>query len=158
MLKKKQELQNKLILGRLDKVYCRLAPSPIHGVGIFAIRKIPLGCNPFNNSFQAQEAIIIKKDKISDPEILRLLHDQHPTADPNEQIVSNWPNQLIWTNYLNYSDEPNIELKINGEWETLRQIEIGEELLEDPKRLNNPDGSQKIFKVSPGQYPNLSYT
>ena len=27
---------------------CRLAPSPIHGIGVFAIRDIPRGRNPFN--------------------------------------------------------------------------------------------------------------
>ena len=156
MLKKKQELQNKPILKRLEQVYCRIQPSEISGVGIFAIRTIPLGTNPFSGSFQAQEAIIVKKDKIPD-ELLRLLHDQHPTANESEQIVSNWPNQPIWTNYLNYSDIPNIELKINGEWETLRQIEIGEELVEDPKRLYNSDGTQKIFHVHAKQYPNLSF-
>jgi SET domain-containing protein len=155
----KNDLKEKLILKRLEKVYCRLAPSPIHGIGVFAIRNIPKGTNPFNNSFMAQEAIVVNKDKIKDlgPEILSLLHDQHPTSDPNKQVVSNFPNQPIWTNYINYTDNPNIELMTNGEWMTLRDIKIGEELLEDPKRLLNEDGSQKIFRISPKQYPLLNF-
>ena len=157
MLKKKQELQTKLILGRLDKVYCRLAPSQIHGVGIFAIRTIPSGINPFSGSFMAQGAIMIKKEVVKDSAILKLLHDYHPTAEESKQIVSDFPNQLIWTNYINYSDTPNIELMENGEWLTLREIQIGEELLEDPSRLHNPDGTQKVFTIRHGQYPNLSY-
>jgi hypothetical protein len=32
----------------LANCYCRLAPSPIHGIGVFAIRNIPRGRNPFN--------------------------------------------------------------------------------------------------------------
>jgi hypothetical protein len=28
--------------------HCRLAPSPIHGIGVFALRDIPRGKNPFN--------------------------------------------------------------------------------------------------------------
>jgi uncharacterized protein len=152
-------LKEKLILKRLEKVYCRLAPSPVHGIGVFAIKDIPKGTNPFNNSFMAQEAIVVNKNKIKDfgPEILSLLHDQHPTSDPNQQVVSNFPNQLIWTNYINYTDRPNIELMTNGEWLTLRDIKKGEELLEDPKRLLNPDGSQKVFQVSPMQYPLLKF-
>lgn len=152
-------LKEKLVLKRLSKVYCRLAPSPIHGVGIFAIRPIPKGTNPFADSFMAQEAVILNKCKVEDlgPEILKLLHDQHPTSDPNSQIVSNFPNQLIWTNYLNYSDTPNIELMEDGEWKTLRDINKDEELLEDPKRLLHSDGSQKIFKVRLSQYPSLNY-
>jgi SET domain-containing protein len=154
-----KDLKEKIILKRLEKVYCRLAPSPVHGVGVFAIRPIPKGTNPFNNSFMAQEAIVVDKNKIKDlgPEILSLLNDQHPTSDPNKQIVSNFPNQLIWTNYINYTDNPNIELMTNGEWMTLRDINKDEELLEDPKRLLNPDGSQKIFKISLKQYPLLNY-
>jgi len=151
------DLKEKLILRRLDKVFCRLAPSPIHGVGIFAIKQIPLGINPFQDSFMAQEAIIVNKSKIKDQEILKMLHDYHPTSNDKLQIVSNFPNQPIWTDYINYSSSPNIELMTNGEWKTLQQIEIGEELVEDPKRLLNPDGSQKIFKVTAKQYPNLSY-
>lgn len=152
-------IKEKLILRRLEKVYCRLAPSPIHGVGVFAIRDIPKGTNPFNNSFMAQEAIVVNKNKMKDldPEILSLLHDFHPTSDPNQQIVSNFPNQPIWSNYINYTDNPNIELMTDGEWVTLRDIKKGEELLEDPKRLLNPDGSQKVFKIKPNQYPLLNF-
>jgi len=158
-MNKQNDLKEKLILKRLEKVYCRIAPSQIHGVGVFAIRDIPNDINPFNNSFMAQEAIVVNKNKIKDlgPEILSLLHDQHPTSDPNEQIVSNFPNQLIWTNYINYTNNPNIELMTNGEWKTLRDIKKGEELLEDPNRLLNADGSQKIFKVSQKQYPLLNF-
>jgi SET domain-containing protein len=151
-------LKEKLILKKLEKVYCKLAPSPIHGVGIFAIREIPKGTNPFADSFMAQESMLIPKNKIKSQELLSMLNDYHPTSDPKQQIVSNYPNQLIWTNYINYSDDPNIELLPNGEWSTLTDIKIGDELLEDPKRLLNKDGSQKIFTVSHRQYPLLNYT
>ena len=155
----KDNLKEKLIIKRLEKVYCRLAPSPIHGVGIFAIKNIPNGVNPFNNSFMAQESIVVDKNKIKDlgPEILSLLNDQHPTPDHNKQVISNFPNQLIWTNYINYTDDPNIQLMDNGEWATLREIKMGEELLEDPKRLLNSDGTQKVFRVTQKQYPLLNY-
>ncbi len=152
------DLKEKLILKRLEKVYCRLAPSNVDkkGIGIFAIRQIPIGVNPFNNSYQAQGAIQVNRSKIKDQEIIRLLNDYHPSE--KLQVVSEWPNQPIWTNYLNYSDTPNIQLMPNGEWATLRNIEIGEELLENPKNLFNEDGSQKIFKITAKQYPNLSFS
>lgn len=160
-IKNRDDLKEKLILNRLEKVYCRLAPSPIHGIGVFAIKDIPKGTNPFSNSFMAQEAIIINKDKLknfgSKEILLSMLHDYHPTSDPNKQIISNFPNQPIWTNYINYSNEPNLELMINGEWLTLKDIKSGEELVEDPTRLLNADGSQKIFKISIKQYPSLNF-
>jgi SET domain-containing protein len=160
-MSKQNELKEKIILNRLSKVYCKIRPSNIHkgGVGVFAIRDITKGTNPFNNSFMAQEAIVVNKNKIKDlgPEILSLLHDHHPTADPKQQIVSNFPNQPLWTDYINYTDNPNIELMTDGEWLTLRDIKKGEELVEDPKRLLNPDGSQKIFRIKPTQYPSLNF-
>ncbi len=151
------DLKEKLVLKRLNEVYCRLAPSPIHGIGVFAIKQIPMGINPFKNSYMAQDSIIINKSKIKDEEIIKMLHDYHPTKDNKFQIVSNFPNQPIWTNYINYSDNPNIELMTDGEWKTLKQIEIGEELIEDPKRLFNTNGTQKIFKINEKQYPNIGY-
>lgn len=147
----KNNLRTKLILGRLNRVYCRLKPSPIHGVGIFAIKPIPKGTNPFKDSYQAQNAILINKRKIPE-QYTDLLQDYHPTDD-NNQVLSDYPNQIIWTNYLNYVNEgmePNIQLMENGEWLTLRDISEGEELLEDPKRLFNEDGSHKVFIVKPG--------
>ena len=155
----KGDLKEKLIMRRLAKIYCRLAPSPIHGVGVFAIKNIPKGTNPFSNSFMAQEAVVLDKNRIKDlgPEILSLLHDQHPTIDQTKQIVSNFPNQIIWSDFINYTDKPNIELMTNGEWTALRDIIKGEEILEDPKRLNNPDGTQKVFIIKKDQYPCLNF-
>lgn len=158
-----EKLTEKLIIKRLEKVYCKLAPSPIHGVGVFAIRDIPKDLNPFSDSFMAQESIIVSKEKISHlgEDVISLLHDYHPTSGKNKQIVSNFPNQLIWSNYINYVDdtnpEPNIELLTNGEWITLRPIKKGEELIEDPKRLFNEDGTQKVFRIGYKQYPLLNY-
>ena len=56
-----KDLKETLILRRLERVYCKLAPSPIHGVGIFAIKDIPKGTNPFVDSYMAQEAIVVNK-------------------------------------------------------------------------------------------------
>jgi len=155
---KKDQLKEKIIINRLNRVYCRLKPSPIHGIGIFAIRPIPKGTNPFKDSYMAQEAILISRKKIPS-EFEQLLEDYHPSSknqSETQRIVSNYPNQLIWTNYINYSDEPNIELMSNGEWMTLRDIQVDEELVEDPKRLFNADGTHKVFTIRPGQYPTIN--
>ena len=42
MAQRKQEVLNKL-----KNTYCRLKPSKIEGVGVFAIRDISKGINPF---------------------------------------------------------------------------------------------------------------
>lgn len=151
----KDKLKEKLILNRLDNVYCRLAPSKIHGVGIFAIKDIPKGINPFKQSYMAQDAITVDKKKVKDIEILNLLNDYHPSEN-NIQVISLYPNQLIWTNYINYSEFDNIELHEDGEWRTTRLIKKGEEILENPKKLFNSDGTHKVFRVKLGQYPSLT--
>lgn len=151
------ELHEKLILKRLNKVYCKLGPSSIHGVGVFAIRDIPIGINPFKDSYMAQEGIMISKNKIP-PEYKDLLEAYHPSdKNNNDRFISNFPNELMWTNYINYSETPNIELMTNGEWRTLRYIQTNEELVEDPKNLFNADGSHKIFTVNSSQYPRIVY-
>ena len=40
-------ITKKEILNNLKNTYCRLKASKIQGVGIFAVREIPKGKNPF---------------------------------------------------------------------------------------------------------------
>ena len=157
----KQKLKERVTIKRLDTVYCKLKPSPVHGVGIFAIKNIPKGTNPFKNSYLGQDGIVINKNK---PEYSNLndahkkmLDDYHPAFENNVQYISGFPNQLIWTNYLNYiyDERANMELLQNGEWSAKRIIKAGEELLENPKELFNLDGSHKIYKVKEKQYRTL---
>ncbi len=152
--KLRQQLKERVALKRLEQVYCRLKPSKIHGIGIFAIRKISKGTNPFKDSYMAQDGVLVNKKKVENESdnIKDLLESYHPTHNGNNQFISLFPNQLMWTNYLNYSDNPNIELMENGEWLTLRDIVVNEELSEDPNRLFNEDGTHKTFLVKEGQY------
>jgi len=41
------DLKKKLIKNLENDIYCRIKPSKKHGVGVFAIRDIPKGINPF---------------------------------------------------------------------------------------------------------------
>ena len=43
-----------LLRNLFEQTYCRLRPSPIHGVGVFAIRAIPTGVDPFEGCFRGQ--------------------------------------------------------------------------------------------------------
>jgi len=42
--------KKEVILKKLENTYCRLQPSMISGVGVFAIRDIPQGINPFQGA------------------------------------------------------------------------------------------------------------
>lgn len=177
----KTNLKEKLVLNRLENVYCRLAPSKIHGVGVHAIKTIPKGTNPFKDSYMAQDAMLIQKSKLTSDCLKVMLDDYHPNtpahartektektensvgpnnsedrSDREDQIVSLFPNQPIWSNYINYTDSPNIILNENGEWCTLRVVEAGEELLQNPKNFFIGD-KRKVFRVKESQYPFVKY-
>lgn len=124
-----------LINKRLDKVYCRIKPSNTHGVGIFAIRDIPEGTNPFADSYIGQDSVLIEKTKIKNKTFSGMIEDYFPTNGNSKCIVPMWPNQIIWTNYINYTDDEkkvNIILDSHGVWRTNKLVKSGEELLEDP--------------------------
>jgi hypothetical protein len=127
----------KLAIKRLENtVYCRLGVSTVHGVGIFAIKEIPKGVNPFADSYIGQDAVLIHKNKIKNENISKLLEDYFPTNGNENCIIPLFPNQPIWTNYLNYTSDPekvNIFLDSTGVWKTTKTIPLGEELLEDPQ-------------------------
>lgn len=40
-----------------ENVYCRLAPSSVHGIGVFAMRDIPQGVDPFRRFDDANDII-----------------------------------------------------------------------------------------------------
>ena len=64
--------------------------------------------------------------------------------------MSLFPNQIILTNYLNYSyDESANIFNDNGKMETLRLIKNSEKLLKNPNLLFNEDGSydEKLKKL-----------
>jgi len=53
----------KKIIDHLDnEVYCRLGVSPIHGIGVFALRDIPKGVNPLKSYVRFKEIDVAKQD------------------------------------------------------------------------------------------------
>ena len=141
----------KLILKRLDKVYIRIGVSKVHGVGLIAIKEIPKGVNPFSDTYIGQDAQLIEKTKIKNENIKKMLEDYYPTNGNDKFIIPMYPNQPVWTNYLNYTSDDskvNIFLDSSGSWRTTRIIYVGEELLENPMHHFNADGSFKVRMVS----------
>jgi hypothetical protein len=148
-----QKLRDLLALKKVNtKVWCRLGVSKVHGVGIFALKDIPKGTDPFVDSYMGDEFCLIDKRKFQDSpkEVKDMLEDYWPTNDNKNAIVPVYPNVLVWTNYLNYTqndNEVNIYLNDKGKWETTKDIKKGEELLENPNHHFNEDGSFKIRQV-----------
>jgi len=66
----------KEILKNLENTYCRLKKSNVNGVGVFAIRDIPYGINPFGaQKKQAWIKFSLLELKKLDKEILKIIRD-----------------------------------------------------------------------------------
>ena len=67
---------NTEVINHFDNVYCELRPSNIQGIGVFAIRDIPYGINPFSNPDILDDPYyetIIDMNKIPE-DVLPLVH------------------------------------------------------------------------------------
>lgn len=119
---------------RLSKVFCRLAPSPIHGVGVFAIVPIPKGTNPMQECREVEfEYISVSKintDAISEP-VKKLIRDMCPENDGVYEVPEFTLNEIGLSYYLNHSKTPNMNEDGDGNFVATRDIEPGEELTVD---------------------------
>jgi SET domain-containing protein len=125
----KEQLLNEL----RHHTWVMIRPSSIHGNGVFALRKIPKGCREMFSEGQ-EEFIPIERSEIDAlPEHSRKLVETYCLFDDTHYWVPEYGFKVMDVSvYLNHSDTPNIISVNDGEFfETLRDIEEGEELLID---------------------------
>ncbi len=117
-------------LDLLSKTYCRLRPSPIAGVGVFAIREIPEGVDPFEGMHD-EEWHVFAMDELNNlhPEIKTLIDDFFVIEkDGTVQIPASGLNGMDISFYVNNSDHPNLKTERGFSFVTTRVIHPGEEL------------------------------
>lgn len=109
----------------------RLAPSPIHGIGVFAMRDIQKGTRLYAQV--APRGFKISKGNLSKllPEVKQYILERWPLALNNESFA--WPDCFI-QGYMNHSKEYNYDLKTDT---ALRDIKTGEEVTENYKDIEN---------------------
>ena len=120
--------------------YTRLKPSPIHGVGVFAIRTIPKGVNVFDNT-EAGEMVAVPRDAIenTDKEIKSLYNDFCPIQGDIFWCPQNF-NSLTVGWYINESKTPNVRWEDkNASFYALREIVKDEELTADYSTYSDED-------------------
>ncbi|MBC7889237.1 MAG: SET domain-containing protein [Ferruginibacter sp.] len=119
-----------------SETYVMIKPSPVEGIGVFAIRDIPKGCcSMFSKPGGEQEEWL----KIPRPEIdllpphSRQLIETYCLYDDDHYFVPEYGfKKMDLVNFLNHSDTPNIISINEGEYfEAIRNIASGEELLVD---------------------------
>jgi hypothetical protein len=123
-------INNPEIISHLDNVYCDLRSSTIQGIGVFAIRDIPYGINPFSNPDIIDDPYyetIIDMNKIPE-NVLPLVH-RFCYVDNNHAFIPRLGfNFISLLRYLNHSFEPNLVYNDQGDFITNRIINKDEEL------------------------------
>jgi SET domain-containing protein len=127
----KEELLNELA----GNTWVMIKPSPIEGIGVFALRDIPKGCRDmFGKPDDAGEWITVSKNEIEAlPAHAQLLVGNYCLYDAaNYFVPAQGFKKIDISLFLNHADEPNIISVNEGDYfETTRDIKEGEELVID---------------------------
>lgn len=117
-------------IGILNTMVCiRLAPSPIHGIGVFAVRDIPQGTKLYADNMPEIFSLPYENfDKLR-PEIQDILLERWPLIVKGSAFI--YPDARMVA-YMNHSEDANYDAK---EDRTLRDIKAGEEVTEDYKKI-----------------------
>ena len=115
-----------------QEVYCHLGVSPVHGIGVFAMRSIPEGVNPMRSLLKFDEIAYTHKEIKALPRGVRKEIEMFCYYDDDHVFVPEIGlNAMNMAVYLNHSKTPNVVFKKNGQLITLRDIKKGEELMMD---------------------------
>jgi len=133
--------KNKLLDHLQNDIYCRLDVSKIAGIGVFAIKIISKGVNPFKILAKDNDKIIELDDndiKNLDKNVKKIINDFFGQGDKikSYDVLASGPNNLNISYYLNHSNKPNLDIiEIEGSnylgFVTNRIIKEGEELTID---------------------------
>jgi len=113
--------------------YVMIKPSPLHGIGVFAIRPIPKGTKNIFSEGMGEWIQVSKQEVESLPESSKDLIENHCLFDEDHYFIPEYGFKLVdLVIYLNHSEIPNVRSLNEGEqFEALRDIQEGEELLVD---------------------------
>ncbi len=113
--------------------YVMIKPSPLHGIGVFAIRDIPKGTRDLFSQGVGEWIKLTIAEVEALPKHSRDLVENHCLFDEDHYYVPDYGFKLVdLVVYLNHSDTPNVISFNEGEYfEATRDIAAGEELLVD---------------------------
>ena len=110
-----------------EQVKLTLAPSPIHGIGVFAIRHIKEGEKMYCRGLPNDRWIKLDSLKDLRPEVRKLILQRWPLAKEGGIFQSPHDDARLLS-FMNHSNTPNYN-KVNDT--ALRDIREGEEITED---------------------------
>lgn len=115
------------------RTYAMLQPSPLHGIGVFAIRDIPRGCRHIFSQGHGEWVKVPVADVEKLPPYARNLVETYCLYDKDHYFVHDYGFKVVdIVNYLNHSSEPNLVSVNNGDdFEAMVDIPAGTELVID---------------------------
>jgi SET domain-containing protein len=116
-----------------QSTYVMIKPSPLHGIGVFAIRDIPKGTKDIFSQGVGDWIKLTIAEVEALPKHSRDLVENHCLFDEDCYYVPDYGFKLVdLVIYLNHSDKPNVVSINEGEFfEAIVDIKAGDELLVD---------------------------
>ena len=116
----------------LHSQYCELRPSSIHGIGVFALRSIPKGVDPFESPLKDKE-VRIPHDQVKKlPRPVRRLMETFCYYDDTDFWVPVAGLNVVRISiYLNHSKQPNVRMLPDGSFRSLKRIAKDSEITMD---------------------------
>ena len=116
-----------------QETWAALQPSPLHGIGVFAIRDIPRGCKTIFAKNTGGWISISFEEVAQLPEHSRNFIETYYLYDNEHFFIPDHGCKVMdMASYLNHSSAPNLVSVDDGAYfETVRDIQKGEELLID---------------------------
>ena len=131
-------MKDKLLKALKDNTFCRLQPSSVHGVGVFTIKDIPSGVNPFEDAHFDGEFIVPHEElEILDEEVKALVYSYYMFDKEGVwfQVVGGnpvSPNLAPIFYRINHSKEPNVSWSEDCYcFRTIKAVKKGGELFFD---------------------------
>ena len=122
----------KQLLAELQSdTYVMIKPSPLDGIGVFAIKDIPKGCRTMFSKNIGEWIKIPKAEVELLPAHSKTLIETYCLYDDENYFIPDYGFKVMdLVNYLNHSETPNI-ISINDgeEFEAIIDIPAGQELL-----------------------------
>ena len=125
--------KDKLLQQLQHHTFATLKPSPLHGIGVFAITAIQKGERKIFSDHESEWIEVSKEEVDALPQHAKDLIENHCLFNETHYYVPEYGFKIFdLAVYLNHSDQPNLISVNEGEFfEAIRDIEAGEELLID---------------------------
>ena len=135
--------KKELLAELAGNTWVMIRPSPIEGIGVFALQNIPKGCRSmFSKADEAEQWIPISKAEVENlPAHAKALIENYCLYDEFSYFVPDYGfKKMDLVNFLNHSETPNIISINDGDFfEAIRDIKQGEELFIDYGEIVDED-------------------